>query len=214
MSNSATNAVEQRIAYCSCRNRHCPKCQSLARAEWMEAGGTSFSIRSISCRLHRSQKRLPRLPSECQRGLRDPVPAAAETLRTIAADRRHLGAEIGFFAVLHTWGQNLSYHPASPLRRHRRRAVAGREPLDCVPSRFLPTRRPCSPDSSGDCFSKLCKRHLTPASCGFFRHWNGCAIPSHSGAIWILPAGSIGWSMPSHPSPAMGGLCQATLRWR
>ncbi len=50
--------------------------------------------------------------------------AAAETLRTIAADPKHLGAEIGFFAVLHTWGQNLLHSPPSALRRSRRRPLS------------------------------------------------------------------------------------------
>ena len=102
----------RRVWYNSCRNRHCPTYQSLARAEWLE------------------RRRADLLPTECFHVVFTVPPAVAEvaaqnkavvygllfrtvaeTLRTIAADPRHLGAEIGFFAVLHTWGQTLVHHP-------------------------------------------------------------------------------------------------------
>ena len=67
--------------------------------------------------------------------------AAAETLTTIAADPKHLGAEIGVTAVLHTWGQNPRSPPARPLHRARRRHLAGRCPLGSMPANFfLPVR--------------------------------------------------------------------------
>jgi hypothetical protein len=59
--------------------------------------------------------------------------ATAETLRTIAADPKHLGAEIGFFAVLHTWGQNLVHHPHLHCRRAGRWIIPRWEALDCQP---------------------------------------------------------------------------------
>lgn len=102
----------RRIAYNSCRNRHCPKCQAKARARWMAA---------------RQKDLLPveyfhvvfTLPPEMARIARqNPTTiynilfrAASETLLQIARDPRHLGADIGFLAVLHTWGQNLDHHP-------------------------------------------------------------------------------------------------------
>lgn len=102
----------QRISYNSCRNRSCPKCQSLARARWLE---------------DRRSELLPTpyfhvvftVPEEIATiGLQNKATvyailfrAAAETLRTIGADPKHLGAELGFFAVLHTWGQALLHHP-------------------------------------------------------------------------------------------------------
>src|SRR6202795_2735749 len=101
----------QRNAYNSCANRHCPKCQSLARARWIE---------------HRTAEILPceyfhvvfTVPDEIAAiALQNKAQvygilfrATAETLRTIAADPQHLGAEIGFFAVLHSWGQTLVHH--------------------------------------------------------------------------------------------------------
>jgi hypothetical protein len=102
----------QRNAYNSCSDRHCPKCQSLARAQWLEARQAEllateyfhvvFTLpEPIACIAYQNQKVLYGLLFR----------ATAETLRTIAADPQHLGAQIGFFAVLHTWGQNLLYHP-------------------------------------------------------------------------------------------------------
>ena len=67
--------------------------------------------------------------------------AAAETLRTIAADPAHLGAEIGFLAVLHTWGQNLMHHPHLHCLGPRRRDLAGRQPMDRLPAWLLPARQ-------------------------------------------------------------------------
>jgi hypothetical protein len=60
-------------------------------------------------------------------------------LRTIAADPKHLGAEIGFFAVLHSWGSNLLHHPHL-LCGPRRRSLARRFPMDLLPARILLAR--------------------------------------------------------------------------
>lgn len=131
-----------RIAYNSCRNRHCPKCQGLARAQWLAerqaellsvpyfhvvftlpapAGGIAFQNKAIVYSIL--------------------FRAAAETLVTIAADPKHLGAQIGVTAVLHTWGQTLQHHP------HIHCVVPGGGPsLDgtrwvaCRPGFFLPVR--------------------------------------------------------------------------
>ena len=102
----------QRIAYNSCRNRHCPKCQSLARAQWIEKRQTEL----LDCPYFHVVFTLPEeiaaIAYQNKAVMYNILFAAtAETLQTIAADPRHLGAEIGFFAVLHTWGQNLVHHP-------------------------------------------------------------------------------------------------------
>jgi len=102
----------QRPAYNSCRNRHCPKCQSLAKARWIAA---------------RQQQLLPvvyfhlvfTLPEAIARlALQNKTvvyhllfQTVAATLHSIAADPKHLGAQLGFFAILHTWGQQLTHHP-------------------------------------------------------------------------------------------------------
>ena len=102
----------QRISYNSCRNRHCPKCQSLARAEWIEHRQSEL----LNCQYFHVVFTLPEeiaaIAYQNKAVVYDLLfQATAETLRTIAGDPRHLGADIGFFAILHTWGQNLMHHP-------------------------------------------------------------------------------------------------------
>ena len=102
----------QRISYNSCRNRHCPKCQSLARVEWLEDRRAEILDTQYFHVVFTVPEEIAAIAyqnKEIVYGIL--FRTAAETLRTIAADPRHLGAEIGFFAVLHTWGQNLLHHP-------------------------------------------------------------------------------------------------------
>lgn len=102
----------QAISYNSCRNRACPKCQAQARQRWLAArdrellGVPYFHV-------------VFTLPHEINRlcGL-NPAPlysllfqASAATMQEVAADPRHMGAEVGFLSILHTWGQNLLLHP-------------------------------------------------------------------------------------------------------
>ena len=104
--------AHQRIFYNSCRNRHCPKCQSLARAEWIEHRQAEL----LDCPYFHVVFTLPEAIAAIAYQNKAVVynllfQATAETLKTIAADPTHRGADIGFFAVLHTWGQNLLHHP-------------------------------------------------------------------------------------------------------
>mgnify|MGYP002479220030 CR=1 FL=1 len=101
-----------RCAYNSCRNRHCPKCQGAARAEWLAARQAEL----LPVPYFHVVFTLPAAVAEIAFQNKETVyailfRAAAETLRTIAADPKHLGAEIGLVAVLHTWGQTLHHHP-------------------------------------------------------------------------------------------------------
>ncbi len=132
----------QRPAYNSCRNRHCPKCQSLARARWLEDRQAEllpvayfhvvFTVpHEIAAIAYQNKEVVYRILFR----------AAAETLRTLAADPQHLGAEIGFLAILHTWGQNLLFHPhlhcvvpGGGLSPDSKRWIA------CRPGFFLPVR--------------------------------------------------------------------------
>ena len=100
------------IAYNSCRNRHCPKCQSTEAARWVEARAAELLPVEYFHVVFTLPAALGPLALQNRRivyGLL--FRAAAETLLQIAADPGHLGAEIGFLAVLHTWGQNLQHHP-------------------------------------------------------------------------------------------------------
>jgi hypothetical protein len=102
----------QRICYDSCRNRHCPKCQSLARAEWLEDRRSELlDVGYFHVVFTVPEPIRPIAYQNKQHVYNILFRAVSETLRTIAADPKHLGAEIGFFAVLHTWGQNLLHHP-------------------------------------------------------------------------------------------------------
>src|SRR5262249_43843636 len=102
----------QRIAYNSCRNRHCPKCQGGARAAWMEREALYLLPVEYFHVVFALPESLGPLALQNQRLLYGALfRATAETLLEIARDPRHLGAEIGFVAVLHTWGQNLHLHP-------------------------------------------------------------------------------------------------------
>ena len=131
-----------RCAYNSCRNRHCPKCQGQDRAEWLAARQAEL----LPVVYFHVVFTLPAPVAEIAFQNKERVYAilfrtAAETLRTIAADPKRLGAEIGLVAVLHTWGQNLHHHP------HVHCIVPGGGPsLDgtrwvaCRPGFFLPVR--------------------------------------------------------------------------
>src|SRR6476660_9466021 len=102
----------QRIAYNSCRNRHCPKCQSLAKARWLQARLADLLPVEYFHVVFTLPEQLASVALQNKRVVYNLLfSAAAETLRTIAADPRHLGADIGFLAVLHTWDQTLRHHP-------------------------------------------------------------------------------------------------------
>jgi hypothetical protein len=103
---------QRQIAYNSCRNRHCPKCQATAAADWMEAREAEL----LPVEYFHVVFTIP--PVFGPIALQNPrevygilFRAISDTLRKVAADPKHLGAEIGFLAVIHTWGQNLQHHP-------------------------------------------------------------------------------------------------------
>jgi hypothetical protein len=140
---------QERIAYNSCRNRHCPKCQALARARWLQQQAQHL----LPVEYHHVVFTLP-----AQLGavaLANPavvydllMRSAAATLREVAANPKRLGAAVGVLMVLHTWGQDLHHHP------HVHGVVTGgglscneRGDLDvsprwraCRPGFFLPVR--------------------------------------------------------------------------
>jgi Putative transposase/Transposase zinc-binding domain len=102
----------QRISYNSCRNRHCPKCQSLAQARWLANRMDDLLPVEYFHVVFTLPEQLAALALQNKRVVYNILfSTVAETLRTIAADPEHLGAEIGFLAVLHTWGQTLRHHP-------------------------------------------------------------------------------------------------------
>jgi len=102
----------QRVCYDSCRNRNCPKCQGLARAQWLEDRQAELLDVPYFHVVFTVPELIATIAFQNQVVVYDILfRAASETLRRIAADPEHLGAEIGFFGVLHTWGQTLMHHP-------------------------------------------------------------------------------------------------------
>ncbi len=98
----------------SCRNRSCPKCQATARAKWLAEREAELLPVPYFHVVFTLPQQIGRLALQNQRQIYTILfQAASETLLTIAADPRHLGASIGFLAVLHTWGQNLHLNPHS-----------------------------------------------------------------------------------------------------
>ena len=102
----------EEIVYNSCRNRHCPNCQIMKKLKWIEARKEEvlnvkyyhvvFTIpRDINNIVYQNQNKMYKILFK----------ASSETLQELAKDKKYLGGEVGFFSILHTWGQNLMYHP-------------------------------------------------------------------------------------------------------
>jgi hypothetical protein len=107
-----TSCAQPQIAYNSCRNRHCPKCQGSAAQRWLEARQADLlpvEYYHVVFTLPAPISAIAYTNKELVYGLLFDV--AAQTLRTIAADPKHLGARIGATLVLHTWGSALTHHP-------------------------------------------------------------------------------------------------------
>jgi hypothetical protein len=102
----------QAISYNSCRNRHCAKCQTSARDQWLDARGKELLDVPYVHVVFTIPHELSTLALANKKVIYDLLfRASAATLLEIAADMKHLGADIGFLSVLHTWGQNVLHHP-------------------------------------------------------------------------------------------------------
>jgi hypothetical protein len=100
------------ISYNSCRDRHCPKCQSQARDRWLTARRAELLPAPYAHVVFTLPHQLAPLALQNKRVMYGLLfRCSAQTLIQIAADPRRLGAEIGFFSVLHTWNQKLQHHP-------------------------------------------------------------------------------------------------------
>ena len=130
------------IAYNSCRNRHCPKCQGAAAKDWLEARQAELLDVPYFHVVFTLPKPIADIAYQNKAVIYGILlKAGAETLITIAADPKHLGARIGFTGVLHTWGSALTHHP------HAHWVVPGggissdgKEWTSCRPGFFLPVR--------------------------------------------------------------------------
>ena len=146
--------AEPQIAYNSCRNRHCPKCQASAAQRWLEARRADLlpvPYYHVVFTLPAPISAIAYTNKEIIYGLLFDV--AAETLRTIAADPKHLGARIGTTLVLHTWGSALTHHPhVHGIVPGGGLAAAGDRWVSCKPGFFLSvrvlSRRPVTPTTA------------------------------------------------------------------
>ncbi len=206
------------ISYNSCRNRHCPKCQARAAQRWLEARQADllpveyyhvvFTLPApISALAYTNKALVYRLLFE----------VAAETLLTIAADPKHLGATIGATLVLHTWGSAMTHHPhVHGIVPGGGLSADGQRWIACRRGFFLPVR----------VLSRLFRRRFLEELAK--AHHAACCASSASSPRWHnwprSCAGSRrcaranGSSMPSGPSPAprrCSPTCRATpIGWR
>ena len=180
------------IAYNSCRNRHCPKCQASAARRWLEARQTDL----LPVDYYHVVFTLPALIRDIAWYNKSVIygllfKAAAETLRTIAADPKHLGAHIGATLVLHTWGSAMTHHshvhgivPGGGLSLDGERWVA------CRPGFFLPVRV-LSKLFRRLFLEKLCEAHRTGKLQFFGEHQS--LAEQKDFTDWLKPMRQIDW---------------------
>ena len=164
----------------TCRNRHCPKCQGSAQASWLEARQAEVLPVPYAHVVFTLPQALAPLALQNPKVVYDLLlRTAARTLQEIASNPRHLGARLGFFAILHTWGQTLVHHPhvhcvvpADGL------AENGSTWKPCRPGFFLPVR----------VLSRLFRGKFLAGLSQAFRHgrleWHGRLVPYQSSAAF------------------------------
>jgi hypothetical protein len=192
----------ERNAYNSCADRHCPKCQSLARAKWLEKRQAEL----LECEYFHVVFTLPAelaaLALQNKRQIYDLLfRATADTLQSIAADPEHLGAQIGFFSILHSWGQTLNFHP------HLHCVVPGggisldgSHWVSCRPGFFLPVK------VLSHRFRKLFLRYLAQAyAAGKLQFYGDLQELSDSNrfARYLAPLHDMEWVV--YAKPPFGG---------
>jgi hypothetical protein len=134
--------AQVQIAYNSCRNRHCPKCQARAARRWLEARQADLLPVDYYHLVFTLPAPIAAIAYTNKAVIYDLLFAvAAETLRTIAADPKHLGAQVGVTLVLHTWGSALTHHPhVHGIVPGGGFAADGERWVRCRPGFFLPVR--------------------------------------------------------------------------
>ena len=136
------DCAHTRIAYNSCRNRHCPKCQGAAAKQWLAEREAELLPVPYYHVVFTLPAAIADIAYQNKAVIYDILfKASAETLTTIAADRKHLGARIGVTSVLHTWGSALTHHPhVHIIVPGGGIALDGKRWVSCRPGFFLPVR--------------------------------------------------------------------------
>jgi len=131
-----------RVSYNSCRNRHCPKCQGAAAQRWLEARQAELLPLAYYHVVFSLPAQIADIAFRNKAVVYDILfKAASETLLTIAADPKHLGARLGLTAVLHTWGSALTHHPhVHCIVPGGGLSLDGQRWVSCRPRFFLPVR--------------------------------------------------------------------------
>jgi len=185
--------------------QHCPKCQGLDRARWLQKRKDELLPVEYFHVVFTLPEALAGMALQNKKAVYDVLfRAAAQTLLTIAADPQHLGAAIGFFAILHTWGQNLHHHP------HLHCVVPGGgispqgEWVSCRDGFFLPVK------VLSRLFRRLFLEKLQQSfDCGklsFHGEW-AYLQQRHAFVQYIHPLGNIDWVV--YAKPPLGGPAQA-----
>ena len=166
----------RRIAYNSCRNRHCPKCQAAARVRWLdERAAELLPVEYFHVVVYPSRRARPPRLAEPALSSTARSSAPAQRLLQVAADPEHLGADIGFLSVLHTWGQNLHLHPHVHCVVPGGGLSPGGRPLGGLPAGVLPAGAGRS------------------AACSGASSWRSCEAAFRRGQLGSATASSSTW---------------------
>jgi hypothetical protein len=187
-----SSCEHRQIAYNSCRNRHCPRCQGSAAHRWLEARQADL----LPVEYYHLVFTLPAPISDLAYSNKSVIytilfKAAAETVQTIAADPRHLGARVGLTLVLHTWGSAMTHHPhVHGIVPGGGLSIDGEQWIHCRPGFFLPVR------VLSRLFRRLFLERLNQAyQAGELKFFGEHQALTDAGAFldWIKPLRKIEW---------------------
>lgn len=132
----------ERPVYNPCLNRHCPKCQAVRQAEWLEARAADLLPVEYFHVVFTVPPAIAEIALQNKKVMYDALMrSSADTLKKVAKDPKHLGAKIGFLSVLHTWGQTLLHHPhVHCIVPGGGLSIDGKKWVSCQPGFFLPVR--------------------------------------------------------------------------
>ncbi len=195
----------EHFAYKPCGNRHCPKCRATAGAEWLQARARDLLPVEYFHVVFTIPAALAEIALQNKKVMYDILfRASADTLKTIAADPKHLGAQLGFIGLLHTWGQTLHHHP----HIHYVVPGGGLSPerttwISCRPGFFLPVR------VLGRLFRRLfldlTHRAFAQGDLSFQGHLASLADP-RTFAAHLAPTQKVDWVV--YAKPPFGGPAQ------